>query len=45
MKKSVYLFIVAGILPHSILLDKEGMIIEKDLRGDALPAKLAELMP
>lgn len=40
----VDLYAIVGI-PHSVLLDKEGIIIEKDLRGDALPAKLAELMP
>ncbi len=32
-------------IPHSILLDKEGRIIAKNLRGDALGGKLAELMP
>ena len=40
----VDLYAINGI-PHTILLDKEGIIIEKDLRGDALHAKLAELMP
>lgn len=38
------LYAIIGI-PHTILLDKEGVIIEKDLRGEALAAKLAELMP
>ncbi|MDD2298477.1 MAG: TlpA disulfide reductase family protein [Fermentimonas sp.] len=38
------LYAIIGI-PHTVLLDKEGVIIEKDLRGDALDAKLAELMP
>jgi peroxiredoxin len=32
-------------IPASFLLDKEGKIIAKDLRGEALTAKLAELMP
>lgn len=32
-------------IPASLLLDKEGRIIGKDLRGPALEAKLAELMP
>lgn len=40
----VELYAINGI-PHTVLLDKEGNIIEKDLRGDALDAKLAELMP
>lgn len=40
----VDLYAINGI-PHTILLDKEGVIIGKDLRGDALDAKLAELMP
>lgn len=39
----VNLYGIRGI-PHTVLLDKEGVIIEKDLRGDALEAKLAELM-
>ncbi|MBN2805389.1 MAG: AhpC/TSA family protein [Prolixibacteraceae bacterium] len=34
---------VTGI-PHTVLLDREGKIIEKNLRGPALKAKLAELM-
>jgi peroxiredoxin len=34
---------VTGI-PHTVLLDKEGKIIVKNLRGSALKAKLAELM-
>lgn len=37
------LYGVTGI-PHTVLLDKEGKIIEKNLRGPALKAKLAELM-
>lgn len=32
-------------IPASFLLDKEGKIIARDLRGPALEAKLAELMP
>ncbi|MDK2853084.1 MAG: hypothetical protein PWQ38_1349 [Proteiniphilum sp.] len=40
----VDLYAIQGI-PHTILLDKEGMIIEKNLRGEALVAKLEELMP
>lgn len=31
-------------IPHTVLIDKEGKIIAKDLRGGALDAKLAELM-
>ncbi len=40
----VDLYAIQGI-PHTVLLDKEGVIIEKNLRGQALDAKLAELMP
>lgn len=40
----VDLYAINGI-PHTILLDKEGVIIGKDLRGEALDTKLAELMP
>lgn len=32
-------------IPHSVLLDKEGKIIAKNLRGEDLQAKLKELMP
>ncbi len=32
-------------IPHSVLLDKEGKIIAKNLRGDELQQKLKELMP
>lgn len=32
-------------IPHSVLLDKEGKIIAKNLRGEALHEKLKELMP
>jgi len=31
-------------IPHTILLDKEGQIIAKDLRGEELRAKIAELL-
>ena len=31
-------------IPHSVLIDKEGIIIAKDLRGEELLNKLAELM-
>jgi len=31
-------------IPHTVLLDKDGKIIAKGLRGEALTAKLAELM-
>ena len=40
----VDLYAIQGI-PHTVLLDKEGIIIEKNLRGEALDAKLTELMP
>lgn len=40
----VDLYAINGI-PHTILLDKDGTILEKNLRGEALDAKLAELMP
>jgi len=40
----VDLYAIQGI-PHTILLDKDGIIIEKNLRGEALDAKLAELIP
>jgi len=32
-------------IPHSLLIDKNGVIIAKDLRGEALLNKLMELMP
>ena len=32
-------------IPHSVLLDKEGKIIAKNLRGEELQQKLKELMP
>jgi hypothetical protein len=31
-------------IPHTLLLDREGKIVAKDLRGDALQLKLAELL-
>lgn len=31
-------------IPHTVLLDKEGKIIEKNLRGESLEAKLTELL-
>ena len=31
-------------IPHSVLIDPTGIIIAKDLRGDDLDKKLAELM-
>ncbi len=38
------LYAIQGI-PHTVLLDRDGVIIEKDLRGKELDDKLAELMP
>jgi peroxiredoxin len=32
-------------IPHSVLLDKEGKIIAKNLRGEELQQKLKEIMP
>jgi peroxiredoxin len=32
-------------IPHTILLDGQGIIIERGLRGESLKEKLAELMP
>lgn len=40
----VELYAFNGI-PHTVLLDREGVIIDKNLRGSALDKKLAELMP
>jgi thiol-disulfide isomerase/thioredoxin len=37
------LYNVRGI-PHTVLIDPQGIIIEKNLRGDALRNKLAELL-
>ncbi|MBR8536217.1 AhpC/TSA family protein [Carboxylicivirga sediminis] len=37
------LYAVSGI-PHTVLLDKDGKIIAKNLRGDELRAKVAELL-
>ena len=38
------LYAISGI-PHSVLLDREGKIIARNLRGADLDRKLAELMP
>ncbi len=40
----VELYAIQGI-PHTVLLDGEGVIIGKDIRGSALDEKLSELMP
>ncbi|HEY5570110.1 MAG TPA: TlpA disulfide reductase family protein [Bacteroidales bacterium] len=37
------LYMVRGI-PHTVLIDPQGVIIEKDLRGEALITKLGELI-
>jgi peroxiredoxin len=39
--REIYAF---NSIPHNILLDKDGIIIAKDLRGEDLGAKLAELL-
>jgi len=39
--RDIYAF---NSIPHNILLDKDGIIIAKDLRGEELGAKLAELL-
>jgi Peroxiredoxin len=39
----VDLYAINGI-PHTVLLDKDGTIIEKNLRGESLNEKLAELL-
>ena len=41
--EAVKLYAITGI-PHTILLDREGVIIAKDLRGKQLHDKLAELL-
>lgn len=41
--EAAQLYAVSGI-PHTVLLDKEGVIIAKNLRGDALREKVAELL-
>ena len=41
--EAVGLYAIRSI-PHTVLLDKEGKIIAKDLRGEQLEEKLAELM-
>jgi hypothetical protein len=33
------------MVPTNFLMDREGKIIAKNLRGDALQTKLKELMP
>ena len=38
--RDIYVF---NSIPHNILIDKDGIIIAKDLRGEALGAKLKEL--
>jgi peroxiredoxin len=37
---SLYAF---SSIPHTVLIDPDGVIVQKDLRGEALKAKLAEL--
>ena len=39
----VDLYVIEGI-PHTVLLDKDGTILAKDVRGEELNKKLAELM-
>lgn len=39
--REIYAF---NSIPHNVLLDKDGIIIAKDLRGEELGAKLAELL-
>jgi hypothetical protein len=41
---AVEAYAIRGI-PHTVLLDPDGVIIAKDLRGEELEKKLAELMP
>jgi len=38
--RDIYVF---NSIPHNMLIDKDGIIIAKDLRGEELEAKLAEL--
>jgi thiol-disulfide isomerase/thioredoxin len=38
--RDIYVF---NSIPHNMLIDKDGIIIAKDLRGEELAAKLAEL--
>lgn len=42
--QAVTVFSFSGI-PHTVLIDPKGFIVTKDLRGDALKAKLAEIYP
>ena len=37
------IYAVRGI-PHTVLLDKEGIIVAKDLHGEELEAKIVELL-
>jgi hypothetical protein len=41
--KVVPLYNISGI-PATVLLDKEGKIIAKDLRGESLETKLSEIL-
>ncbi|MCT4587719.1 MAG: AhpC/TSA family protein [Carboxylicivirga sp.] len=41
--EAAQLYAVSGI-PHTVLLDKDGKIIAKNLRGDELRSKVAELL-
>lgn len=42
--QAVSTFSFSGI-PHTVLIDPKGLIVAKDLRGDGLKAKLAEIYP
>ncbi len=41
--EAAQLYAVSGI-PHTVLIDKDGVIIAKNLRGDALKAKVGEVL-
>lgn len=41
--EAAQLYAVSGI-PHTVLLDENNVIVAKDLRGDALKAKIAEML-
>ncbi|MDR0865938.1 MAG: AhpC/TSA family protein [Candidatus Symbiothrix sp.] len=43
-KESVALQYNISTIPQNLLLDPNGVIVAKNLRGDALPAKLSELL-